>query len=563
MSIDGSLSLIDAEINSLVDAIDAVRPTSQSIVGSGEDATAIDEACNNLLEGCRKVCNAEVCAIFLVHDEEVLLQAQLGYEQPGGFPISFHELCQEFKYKIGKVDETRYDGITGLVASTGKEFSADSWKEIKQNPSHEGKPERLKIWNEGRPFHCMFAVPLKVSDKTIGVLKVENKRDSTTMLGDTFSGQDKLLLRILAQLFSRELERAGFPIKGLTKESKTIKLAVLAKKHDHYKMQEVIKYLPRQIEIALKQELPTIPTGPFKAAVVVGMGGSALPVDVISTAFQDHLNVPLSVLRNYALLPSVTKDHLIIASSFSGTTEETLSAIKPLHKDANVVCLTTGGELRDLATERGYPLVLMNIANEPPGFQPRSAVGYFVTYLARMLETAGVVSGTTTEITAIPPFLRSVDFSEQAEKIARWIKKKIPIIYCDETYKMAIARTAKIKFNENSKRPAFFNVIPEANHNEMIGFTSSLGDFGILYFHDQSSHPRIEKRFEVMKRVFAEGNLKHVSFMKWIIPGQTKLQKIFAALAFSERCSYNLALLDGFDPTPVDMVEKFKSALLK
>lgn len=549
------------EVNNLVDAIEAVRPTSQGIVESGEDCIAIYDACHDLLESCRKVCNAEVCAIFLVRGEEVLLQAQLGYEAPGGFPIRFHDLSHELKYKIGIVDDSRYDGITGLVASTGKEFSADSWEEIKQHPSHAGKPDRLKIWSENRPFRCMFAVPLNLANRTIGVLKVENKRASDNR-GETFNDRDKLLLRVLAELFSRELGRAGFQPEKV-QESYAIELETLAQKYDFYKMREVIEHLPRQIEIALKQELPAIPTGPFKGAVIVGMGGSALPVDVITTAFQERLNVPVSVVRNYQLPPSVTKDHLIIASSFSGTTEETLAAIEPLHQDAkNVVCVTTGGRLRALAKERGYPLVLMNIEKEPPGFQPRSAVGYFVTYLARVLSVAGVMADTTAEIATIPQFLRGINFSKDAEKIAIWLQDKIPVIYCDEMYHAAIARTAKIKFNENSKRPAFFNALPEANHNEMIGFTASMGLFGILYLHDQSSHPRIQQRFEVMKRVFAEGSLNHVSFMKWMIPGETKLQKIFAALVFAERCSYDLALLAGFDPTPVDMVEKFKSALV-
>lgn len=561
MSNNETNSVNNAGVNILVDAIEDVRQISQCIVKSGE-AEAIYNACNNLLESCRKVCNAEVCAVFLVRGDEVLLEAQVGYDTPPGFPIRFDKLSNELKYKIGLADDSKYDGIIGFVASTGKEFSADSWDEIRQYTSHAGKPDSLNIWNENRPFRCVFAVPLISDGKTIGVLKVENKRD-TEMRGDTFSDLDKRLLRILAHLFSQELVLAGFRSdKG--RDSGPSNLASLAQKLDFHHMREVIENLPRQIEIALEQDLPSIPKGPFKGAFVVGMGGSALPVDVITTAFQEHLKIPLSVVRNYELPPSVTSDHLIIASSFSGGTEETLAAIEHIPNDANnIICLTAGGRLRDLAKERGYPLILMNIEKEPPGFQPRSAVGYFVTYLARVLSMAGAMSDAREEIANIPHFLRSVIVSEDAEKIARWLQDKIPIIYCDEKYHMAIARTAKIKFNENAKRPAFFNALPEANHNEMIGFTAPLGRFGILYLHDQSSHSRINRRFEVMEQVFAEGALNHVSFYKWNIPGETKLQKIFAALAFAELCSYDLALLEGFDPTPVDMVEKFKIALVK
>ncbi|MGH8553717.1 MAG: SIS domain-containing protein, partial [Methylococcales bacterium] len=321
---------------------------------------------------------------------------------------------------------------------------------------------------------------------------------------------------------------------------------------------------PKQIEIALSQEMPPIPKNRFKGIAVVGMGGSALPIDVITCAFEECLRVPLGITRHYQLPRSIGNEHLVIASSFSGGTEETLSAIEQLPKNAdNVVCVTAGGKLGSLARERNYPLVLLPIDKEPQGFQPRSAVGYFVTFFARVLAAAGAMADVSSQLQTVRPFLRGIDFSEEAESMARWLQDKIPVIYCDEAYHLAIARTAKIKFNENSKRPAFFNCFPEVNHNEMIGFTTgTLGKFGILYFHDRSSHPRIQQRFKVMQSVCENAGLKHLSFRQWVIPGETKIQKIFAALAFSERCSFNLALLDGFDPTPVDMVEKFKEALV-
>ena len=109
---------------------------------------------------------------------------------------------------------------------------------------------------------------------------------------------------------------------------------------------------------------------------------------------------------------------------------------------------------------------------------------------------------------------------------------------------MSVARIAKIKFNENAKRPAWFNSLPEANHNEMIGFSQALGAFGLLYLHDPDSHPRIQHRFNVLREVFAREGLNHVAFREWEMPGRTRIQKVLAALAFSEWCSYTLALLD-------------------
>jgi glucose/mannose-6-phosphate isomerase len=135
------------------------------------------------------------------------------------------------------------------------------------------------------------------------------------------------------------------------------------------------------------------------------------------------------------------------------------------------------------------------------------------------------------------------------------------VVYTDQAYVQSVARIAKIKFNENSKRPAFFNALPEANHNETIGFRKDLGRFGILYLHDPASHPRVRLRFQVMERVFREQGIANVALREWVMPGQSRLEKIFGALTFADWCSYTLALLDGVDPTPVPLVERFKRAL--
>ena len=340
-------------------------------------------------------------------------------------------------------------------------------------------------------------------------------------------------------------------------------LEELARRFDHFKMATVIERFPLQLETALGDSLPALPRGPFQRVVVVGMGGSALPVDVVTAAFAEQLLIPVLVVRHYELPASIGPHDLVIGSSFSGATEETLAAIEGLPPSAgNVVVITAGGRLQSLANARGYPLILIPRHLEPAGFQPRSAVGYFVSYLARVLSAAGAMQDVTESLAAIPAFLRSLEVRQDAEATARWLQDRIPVLYSDAQHQAAVARIAKIKFNENSKRPAFCNALPELNHNEMIGFTRKLGKFGILYFHDPESHPRIRERFEVMQRVFAAASLDHVAFREWVMPGKTRLERIFAALLFAERCSYDLALLDGLDPTPVAMLEHFKQALV-
>jgi glucose/mannose-6-phosphate isomerase len=335
----------------------------------------------------------------------------------------------------------------------------------------------------------------------------------------------------------------------------------LITRYDSSRMDRVIEGMPAQIETALAEALPLLPGGPFQRVIIAGMGGSALPAEVLLDAFWDRLRVPLEACRTYELPRWTTGRSLIVSSSFSGNTEETISALGEVGRDGNVVVITAGGRLAQMAAERGYPLLRIPAEREPPGFQPRSATGYFVTFLARVLEAAGALEGSLAELERLPAFLRSLQVRPAAEETGVWLRERIPVVYTDQAYVQSVARITKIKFNENSKRPAFFNALPEANHNETIGFTRDLGRFGILYLHDPASHPRVRRRYQVMERVFAEQGISHVSLREWVMPGETRLQKIFGALAFADWCSYTLALLDGVDPTPVPLVERFKRAL--
>ena len=200
-------------------------------------------------------------------------------------------------------------------------------------------------------------------------------------------------------------------------------------------------------------------------------------------------------------------------------------------------------------------------SKEPDGFQPRSAVGYFVTFFAQILFKAGILDNPIEDLNSVPAFLRQNDTRTAAEDTALWLKNRIPVIYTDESHLLSVARITKIKFNENSKRPAFFNALPEANHNEMIGFSKAIGEFGLIYFHDPDSHPGVKNRFDVMRKVFEREKLDHLSFTKWEMPGESKIQRVFAALMFADWCSYTLALIDRVDPTPVNLVESFKQEL--
>jgi glucose/mannose-6-phosphate isomerase len=343
------------------------------------------------------------------------------------------------------------------------------------------------------------------------------------------------------------------------------KLRLLADRCDKFNMAGVIERTPGQIEYALSDSnFPKIPDRSYSNIIIAGMGGSALPVEVLEDAFYGRFRIPIDVCRNYRCRTKITPMTLSVASSFSGNTEEAISAMEHIARlGAHILVITAGGRLEKIAAEKGYPTVRIPYKREGVGFQPRSATGYMVTYLARMLAAAGVLEDPAAELSALPAFLRGLKIREEAEATARWFAGRIPVIYTDESFERSIARIFKIKLNENAKRPAFYYSLPEANHNEMIGFSHQNNDehYAVLYLKDPAGEKNVHLRFEVMKELFKGLGINHVDFREWTLPGSTNLEKIFAGLMFGDWCAYTAALLNHRDPSPVELVENFKTRL--
>lgn len=327
---------------------------------------------------------------------------------------------------------------------------------------------------------------------------------------------------------------------------------------DRSNMARVIKGTPGQIEFALADPaFPTIVWRRIDEVLVVGMGGSALPVDILNDLLEERLPRPVEMCRHYRLPKATGTRRLLVFSSFSGNTEEVVEPLTALPQDhPDIVVLTAGGRLAQIASERRLPTIVIPAEREPEGFQPRCASGYIVTYLARVLETVGFAEGVTDSFAKLLPFLRGLDLRADGERLARALRGRIPVFYVDQPHERSVARIAKIKINENAKRPAFFNALPEANHNEMIGFSRAEAAFSILYLRDPESRPRVHQRFQVLRDV-----LPDVDFLEWEMPGSNRMERVFAALGLADWISYYAAILEGVDPTPVALVEDFKQRL--
>ena len=297
----------------------------------------------------------------------------------------------------------------------------------------------------------------------------------------------------------------------------------------------------------------------FDKVIFCGMGGSALAGDLLAnlklkkmTDFS--MSVPAWTHRSYGLPADCAENTLLICVSYSGNTEETISAFNEARKKGmEIAGIASGGELEELFERNKIPWVKI-----PSGIPPRCALGYQFAALVKILVGYGIIPQSSQEKLRL--FNGQIDpasIENEAKMFCQKLNHKIPIIYSSEENK-TLARIIKIKFNENSKIPAFWNSLPEMNHNEMAGWTKNLGPFSFILLKDKTDLPRIQKRIELTAKLIKKSGLE-VEFVE--IKGRDPLERMFWTLAFGDWISYHLALFYGVDPTPVEMVEEFKKQL--
>jgi len=332
-------------------------------------------------------------------------------------------------------------------------------------------------------------------------------------------------------------------------------------------MATAIAGLGNQIRFALADTTtPQLTDYDFDSIEVAAMGGSALAWDVLNETMGHQLNGAWRIHRDYSVT-QVSPDSLGIACSISGNTEETLAAYEMMRKRCKcVIAITAGGELAKRAESDSVELIRVPLENEPSDFQPRNSVGYLLTYGVRLLQAAGIGTNLVSEIeAAVIDYDNHCDgIEDRAKETAQWINGNIPIVYSSTSLFNSLARTMKIKFNENAKYPAFAGALPEINHNEMIGFESDIGTgFRIIYLSDPGDSDAVRNRFSTMSRLFEERDFSHLQTRKIELLGDTRLGRVLGGISFGDWCSYHLAILRGVDPTPVDFIEDFKAELAK
>ena len=298
--------------------------------------------------------------------------------------------------------------------------------------------------------------------------------------------------------------------------------------------------------------------------VFAGMGGSALAAEIVRV--WPGLPLPFELVRGYDIPRYVDADTLFVASSYSGNTEETLSALdQAAEKGAQIAVIASGGKLEQIAMKKKYPLALL-----PPVDQPRYAVFSSLKATLTILAKAGLVKADelASQLDQAADFLqRSVGAwgaavpaaNNPAKQLAQELMGKSVVVYAGPKLWPA-AYKWKISCNENAKQIAWADQLPEFNHNEFIGWSKQPIDkpYAVVDLRSNLEHPRVQKRFEVTARLLS--GLRPAPHIVQA-QGGTLAEQILWTIAFGDFVTLYLALLNGLNPAPVDLVEKFKKAL--
>lgn len=344
--------------------------------------------------------------------------------------------------------------------------------------------------------------------------------------------------------------------------------------HDPADMYSAIKNFPQQIADAIEigKGGPKVKKN-AKRVVILGMGGSAIGGDLLRSyisAFKDHGGVDVIVNRDYNP-PLVGKNDLLIASSYSGNTEETLSAYNAARKNAGeVLAITTGGKLAKSAKSAPYNTITL-----PSGLQPRAALGfsffpllYTLTVKSQLFgetvkkETEKGIGETIELLTTLSDMCSmGPDNDNAAYMLAKEINGKVPVIYSATERLDTVNLRWRGQIQENAKYLAFGNLIPEMNHNEINGWSHPaklVEKFVTIYLHDKDDHKQNKKRLAITRDIIGNTSGGTISVEA---QGKSALARMFSLIHLGDWVSYYLAAMNGVDPSPVPVIESLKAQL--
>jgi glucose/mannose-6-phosphate isomerase len=303
------------------------------------------------------------------------------------------------------------------------------------------------------------------------------------------------------------------------------------------------------------------------SVAVLGMGGSGSSGDLIRALVEPRLPVPFAVIKSYSPLPEwIGRNTLVMAVSYSGNTEETIDAfVEAQERGARIVSLSAGGRLADMAQESGAAHIKV-----PSGLQPRSAVAYLLVPLLLVLARMGLVPDPIEDIEESMSVLADMAprcgrktpvVENPAKDLAARLAGKVPVLYGGPGIGAAIARRFKCELNEYAKAHAFFNELPEMNHNEIVGWTKAAeigGPYVAVWFRDSGDDYRVGLRWKITRSLIEDSAADIVEVSS---EGESPLARMTSLLFLTQLAAIYTGLAHGVDPGPVEVLENLKQRL--
>lgn len=335
---------------------------------------------------------------------------------------------------------------------------------------------------------------------------------------------------------------------------------------DSKNMWELLTEFPKQWQeaIELTEELDlTIDQDRINKVCFAGMGGSAIGADLIRAYSYRTCPYPVQVVRHYETPHWIDEQTLFVACSFSGNTEETLTALTAARNSgAQAIGVTSGGELMLKAAKEGFDYIKI-----PSGMPPRAALGYSFVPLYRIFQHLGFVEEGTAALEETATYLSeknellSDPEDNEALNLAEELNDTLPIFYSDATMMEPVNLRWRGQFAENAKTLAYGNTLPEMNHNEIVGWERIVhltGRLSVVMLEDEEDNPRVKRRMEIVEEL-VEDQTASLHVLK--TRGETRLTRMFSLIQLADWTSFYLAIINNVDPTPIAKIDLLKSKL--
>ena len=316
-------------------------------------------------------------------------------------------------------------------------------------------------------------------------------------------------------------------------------------------------HLREAIEIANNTSLTSC-TKEIRNILICGLGGSGIGGTIVSDIISPKVNIPIAATKDYSIPNFVNEHTLVIANSYSGNTEETLYALEKCQaKGAEIAVITSGGKLKAIAEENKYNKIIIP-GNQPP----RAMFGYAFTELFFMLNHYGIIDDSfKSDFTKAIELLdtEKSDIQEQAMSLAKKMYKQTPVIYVANGFE-GVAVRFRQQINENSKMLCWHHVVPEMNHNELLGWRTNVNDLAVVYFRNKSDYDRNQIRMDINKKVISEytDNISEI----WS-KGDSLIENSLYHINLGDWVSWYLSEMNNVDAIEIDVIDFLKGELGK